>query len=241
MNAVLRKETVDSAWKPLYRVGGYAPWVMIGFILIQILVMFSGEPFPAGVEDWFSLFQRNLVLGLLYFNVLDIFTIPLLGIVMLALSVALRKGNESAAVITAFLTVLGTAVFVAPRADILAASLSLTREYAAATDAVKAEILTASRGVFATGLPTLQTTGFLFIAIAAVILSAVMLRSGVFGKVTAATGILAGILSIADFFIAIFAPAPANALLMIGILVWAAWWIMISRSLLQLGSSLSKD
>ncbi len=240
MNTVVQNRTVDTIWKPLYRVGGYAPWVMIGFILIQILVMFSGEPFPVSVEDWFSLFERNLVLGLLYFNVLDIFTITLLGMVLLALCVALRNGHESAAAIAAFLTVLGTAVFVTPRADILAASLSLSREYSAATDAVKAELLTAGRGVFAMGQPTLQTTGFLFLAAALVVLSAVMLRGGVFGKVTAIAGILAGILAIADFFIAIFAPIPANAVLMIGILVWAAWWIMISRRLLQLGSSLSK-
>lgn len=241
MNAVSHKKTVDSTWKPLYRVGGYAPWVMIGFILIQILVMFSGEPFPASVEDWFSLFQRNLVLGLLYFNALDIFTITLLGLVLLALCAALRHGNESAAAIAAFLTVLGTAVFVTPRAEILAVALSLTREYAAAADAVKAEILAAGRGVFAMGQPTLQTTGFLFIAAAAVILSAVMLRGGVFGKVTAVTGILAGILSVADFFIAIFAPVPANALLMIGILVWVVWWILISRQLLQFESDTSKE
>ncbi len=237
MNAVAQNNRSDSAWKLLYRAGGYAPWVMIGFILIQILVMFSGEPFPAGAADWFSLFERNLVLGLLYFNVLDIFTITLLGLVLLALCVALRKGYSSAVAIAGFLTLLGTAVFVTPRANVLAASVSLTREYSAATDAVKAEILTAARGVFATAQPTLQTTGFLFIAAAVLILSAVMLRGGVFGKVTAATGVLAGLLSGADYFIAIFAPAPANALLMIGILVWAIWWILISIRLLRLGKS----
>ncbi|MBN2083909.1 MAG: hypothetical protein JW748_01705 [Anaerolineales bacterium] len=235
MKTLMQKETVDPAWKPLYRVGGYAPWVMIGLILIQILVMFSGEPYPVSIEDWFSLFQRRLVLGLLYINVLDIFTISLLGVVLLALCVALRKGNESATAIAAFLAVLGTAVFVTPRADILAASLSLTREYAAAMDSVKPEILNAGRGVFAMGLPTLQTTGFLFIAAAVVILSALMLRSGAFGKAAAITGVLAGILAITDYFLAVFAPAPANALLMIGILAWTAWWILIGLKLLRLG------
>ena len=235
MNAVSQKTTGDSAWKPLYRAGGYAPWMMIGFILIQILVMFSGEPFPAGVEDWFSLFERNRILGLLYANVLDIFTITLLGLVLLALCVALRKGYSSAVAIAGFLTLLGTAVFVTPRANVLAASVSLAREYSAATAAVRVEILTAARGVFAMAQPTLQTTGFLFIAAAVLILSAVMLRGGSFGKVTPATGVLAGLLSAADYFLAIFAPAPANALLMIGILVWAVWWILISRKLLRLG------
>ena len=155
MNTVAQKKPGDSPWKILYRVGGYAPWVMIGFILIQILVMLSGEPFPAGTADWFSLFERNLLLGLLYFNVLDIFTITLLGLVLLALCVALRKGNESAAAIAGFLAVLGTAVFVTPRANVLAASVSLAREYASAADAVKAEILTAARGVIAMAQPTL--------------------------------------------------------------------------------------
>jgi hypothetical protein len=240
MNAVMEKETGDSAWKTLYRAGGYAPWVMIGLILTQILVMLSGEPYPASIEGWFLLLDRMPVLGLLYLNVLDIFTITLLGIVLLALCVALRKGNESAAAIAAFLAVLGTVVFVTPRADILAAALSLTREYSAAATAVKPEILNAGRGIFAMALPTLQTTGFLFIAAAVVILSGVMLRGGTFGKAAAVTGILAGILTIADYFTAIFAPAPANALLMPGILVWAVWWILISRRLLKLGSGSSR-
>ena len=85
------------------------------------------------------------------------------------------------------------------------------------------------------GLPTPQTTGFLFVAVAVLILSAVMLQGRAFGKVTAVAGLLAGILAIADFFLAIFAPVAANLLLMIGSLIWAVCWIMISRRLLHLG------
>jgi hypothetical protein len=235
MNTVPQNKPGDSAWKALYRAGGFAPWVMIGLILIQILAMFSGEPFPAGVADWYSLFQRNLGLGLLYFNVLDIFTITLLGLILMAVCAALWNGNESASAIAAFLAVLGTAVFVAPRANILAAALSLAREYAGAGAAARAELLAAGRAVFAMGQPTLQTTGFLFIAMAVLILSARMLSSPKFGKAAAYSGILAGILSAADYFLGIFDPATANALLMVGILVWVAWWVLIGIKLLRLG------
>jgi hypothetical protein len=85
------------------------------------------------------------------------------------------------------------------------------------------------------GQPTLQTTGFLFIAMAVLILSARMLSSPKFGKAAAYSGILAGILSAADYFLGIFDPATANALLMVGILVWVAWWVLIGIMLLRLG------
>jgi hypothetical protein len=227
----------DYAWRTLYRIGGVAPWVILGCFLVQILVMASGEPFPATSEDWLSLLHRNRVLGLLYFNVLDIFSIPLMGPILLALCIALRKGRESLMLVAAFLGTLGIAVFVTPRAGILTAGISLSDRYtAAATEGLREQILTAGDGIFAMGQAAPQTTGFFFIALAVLILSWVMLRSPVFGKAAAATGILAAFITAADYFLAIFAPAPANALLLVAILAWTAWWILISRKLLRLAA-----
>jgi hypothetical protein len=238
MKNTMQNHSGDAVWKPLYRIGGYAPWVILGCFLLQILVMFSGEPFPSATEDWFSLLDRNRILGLLYFNVLDIFSIPLMGPMLLALCIALRKGRESLMAVAAFLSVLGIAVFVSPRAEILAAGISLSDRYAAAaSDGARDRILTSGEGLFAIGQAALQTTGFLFIASAVLILSWVMLRNTAFGKAAAWTGIFAGFITIADYFLAVFAPASANALLMFGILIWAAWWILISRRLLQLGTN----
>ena len=105
---------------------------MIGFILIQILVMSSGELFPVGVEESSSLFLRTPIFGLLYFNTLDIFAFTRLGLILLAICVALRNGRESTVDIAAFLAVIGTAVFISERVIILAAAISLDTKSAAA-------------------------------------------------------------------------------------------------------------
>jgi hypothetical protein len=234
-------ETADSNWKSLYRIGGVAPLIALAFYLTQMLVIVFGEAYPATIEDWFSLFQRSKVLGLLYLNALDVFSIAFLGTMFLALYVALRRGNESYMVIAAFLAFIGVAVFVAPRAEMVSATLSLSDQYAAATTEVhKAQILATGRAMNALGQATPQTIGFLFMAVAGLIISVVMLRSRVFNKATAYLGILAGVVTSADHICIVIAPSIAGILMPVDGLLWLVWWILVSRGLFQLGKRTSK-
>ena len=105
---------------------------MIGFILIQILVIFSGELFPVGVEDCSTLFLCTPIFGLLYFYPLDIFTFTRFGLILLAICIAVRSGRETTVDIAVFLAVIGTAVFLSVRVIILAAAISLDAQSAAA-------------------------------------------------------------------------------------------------------------
>jgi hypothetical protein len=89
-------DVADSNWKSLYRIGGVAPLIALAFYLTQMLVIAFGEAYPATIEDWFSLFQRSKVLGLLYLNALDVFSIAFLGTMFLALySVRLSRSVVS--------------------------------------------------------------------------------------------------------------------------------------------------
>ncbi len=225
----------DAAWKSLYRVGAVAPLIALAFYVIQIVAIILGGPYPTGITDWLSLFQRSKVLGLLYLNALDVFSIAILGLMFLALYVALRQTNESYMAIAAFFALLGIAVFVASRADVVSASLSLSDQYAAATEAHRAQILVAWRATAAPVCATIQTTGFLFTAAAGLIISAVMLRSKVFGKATAYVGILAGAVTFADYACIVVAPAVANILMPVAGLLWLVWWVLVSRGLFRLG------
>jgi len=233
-------ETADSNWKSLYRIGGVAPLIALAFYLTQMLVTI-GEAHPATVEDWFSLFQRSKVLGLLYLNALDVFSIAILGTMFLALYVALKRTNESYMAIAAFFALLGIAVFVSLRADAVSASLSLSGQYAAATtEAHRAQILAAGQAMTAPVRATPQTIGFLFIAVASLIISIVMLRSKVFNTATAYLGILAGIVTFADHMCVVVAPSIAGILMPIDGLLWLIWWILASRGLFRLGKCTSK-
>jgi hypothetical protein len=240
MNQVNSIDMENSAWKTLYRIGGIAPLVALGFYLVQIFILIFGEPFPSTAEGWFSLLQRSKPLGLLYLNALDIFSIAFLGTMFLALYIVLRRVHESYMAIAAFFAFLGTSVFVAPRVAMLSL-LPLSDQYAAAaTDAQRSQILSAAQALGSLGMPTPQTIGFLFMAIAVIIISAVMLRSNIFGKATAFAGILASVITFADDLSMVIAPSMAAVLMPVSGLLWILWWILISRRLLKLGSGTSE-
>jgi hypothetical protein len=235
-------KTRDPAWKSLYRVGGTAPLIALVFYLTQMLVIIFGEQYPATVEDWFSLFQHNKILGLLYINALDIFSIAFLGTMFLALYIALRRNNESYMAIAAVIAFLGIAVFVTPRVVMVSATLSLSDQHAAATTEIhRSQLLAAGQAIDALGRATPQNIGFLFMAIAGLIISVVILQGKTFSKVTAYVGILAGIVTFADHTCIIVAPLIAGILMPIDGLLWLVWWMMISRGLFQLAKGTSKE
>ncbi len=81
----------NAKWKTLYRAGALAPLIALVLYSSQFILLFFGEPFPATVAGWFALAQRNRLLALWYLNALDIVSFALLGIMFLALYVALRR------------------------------------------------------------------------------------------------------------------------------------------------------
>jgi hypothetical protein len=230
-------EATPHAWKGLYTAGGTAPLIALLFYLTEFAVIIlgnlSGVPFPSATEGWFSLLQRSKLLGLLYLNAPDILSIALLGVMFLALYVALRGVRPSAMLIAAYFAFLGIATFVAPRVAMLSV-LPLSERYAAATsDAIRSQLLAAGEALGSLGTATPQTVGFLFIAVATLIISVVMLRSDLFGRTTPYVGISAAILTFALDLTGVIAPAIAAPLLGLAGLLWVAWWILIARGLLQ--------
>lgn len=229
-------EPAHSNWKSLYRLGGVAPLVTIVFYLTQVLIMITGrEPYPVTTQDWFLLFQHRKILALFYINALDSFSIAILGVMFLALYIALRQANQSYMLIATFFALIGIPVFIVPRVATLAV-IPLSEQYAAAAgEAQRSQLLAAGDALGALGTATTQTIGFFFIAVAVLIISLIMLRSTTFGKLTAYLGILASVITFIDDLSTIIAPSIADILLGIGGLIWIIWWILISRRLLQLG------
>jgi hypothetical protein len=230
-----------AGWRGLYRAGGTAPLVASVFYLSQFLIFFSGEAYPTTPQGWFDLFQRNRILGLFFLNALDIISVSLLGVMFLALYVALRRTYPSSMAIGAFFAFLGIAVFVSARANMVAATLSLSETYATVTtEAQRSQLVAAGWAIQAPGRATPETIGFLFIAVAGMIASTVMLRSGTFSRLAAYVGISAGMMTLANDVSVVVAPSVAAVLMPINGLLWLVWWLMMSRGLLRLGRSASK-
>ena len=224
----------DSIWKSLYRMGAIAPLITIAVYIIQILATL-GAPYPETMDEWFTMFQHSKILGLLYLNAFDIFSIAILGVMFMALYIALRNFNPSWMSIAAFFVFLGIAIFVSSRGDMVTATLNLSEQYAAVTNETQQiKILAAGQAMHAITEATIETIGFLFIAVSSLIISIVMLQSDTFNKITAYVGILGCIVTVIDQVFLVISPSIAIILLPINGMLWLIWWLMVSHGLFRL-------
>src|SRR5687768_13094876 len=82
--------TPEEAWKPLYRTGAWAAIAVLVLVPFQMLVFVAWPP-PETAEGWFRLFERNVVVGLLDMDLLLIVDQVLIGVMFLAIAVALWR------------------------------------------------------------------------------------------------------------------------------------------------------
>jgi hypothetical protein len=114
--------------------------------------------------------------------------------------------------------------------------LSLSGQYAVATDAERSSLIGAGQALMATSIGTGFNVGYVFGAIASLLIAAVMLRSSVFSKATAYVGLLMGVLMVI--------PATVGTLgLTLSLLSLAptvVWFIMVALRLFRLSRALGE-
>jgi hypothetical protein len=218
----------ESAWRPLYRIGGAAAFAVLALVPIQ-LVVFVVWPLPTTVTGWFALFQSNALVGLLSLDLLLVVDWVLLGVVLLALSVALRRVHPSFVAIAVTAEVVAVATYFASTVAFEMLTLS-GRHAAATTDAERSLFLAAGQVMVATWQGTAFNVSYVLAAIAALLVSAVMLRGGPFGKATAYSGILYGIFGL----VPPTAGSVGFALSLLSLLPMWTWLFLLGRRLLQL-------
>lgn len=226
--AKLDVETADPYWRWLYRIGGAAALFAAAMIPIQLTVFIIwGQPETA--LGWFTLFEDSKLAGLLAFELLLVISTALGIATTLALYVALRGVNESLMAIALVVGLLEAVAFIMARPAF--EMLYLSERYAAATtDAQRAMFLGAGEAMLATFNGTAFHLSINFFSIYFLIVSIVMLRSHIFGRVIAYLGILAAL-----FNWALYVPQIGIFLSILSIVpFWAIWLILVARKLLQL-------
>jgi hypothetical protein len=237
----IRIQTTGTKWSTLYRAGAVAPLIALVLYSSQFIILILGDPFPTTVESWFALLQRNKLLGLWYLNALDIVSFALLGIMFLALYVALRHVRPCWMLIATYFALLGVVVFIVPRVLTLSV-LPLSGLHAAATtEAQRTMYLTAGETLSYVSTATPQTLGFLFMAVAGLIISIVILRGQFFGRGVGYVGIVGFVVTLANYTSWIVAPSIAAILMPINGLLWLLWWLMISVGLFKLAKATSNQ
>ena len=229
MNQVTENEFSDSDWKNLYRIGGVAALLMFVLTLVQSFIFITNPP-PSTVIDYFALFKKNQILGLLDLDLLLIVINILLILIYLALYVALRRFNKSHMTIALTIGLVGTTLFFASR-EATFGMLSLSSQYAATTtDTERAMLLAAGQTLLTVYNGTAFNLSYIFGGVAILIFSVVMLQSNVFNKATAYVGILMGILMLVP-------PTVGTIGLLLSLLSLVPtliWLIPIARRLFQL-------
>jgi hypothetical protein len=233
--------------KLLFKIGGVAALVAAivfrrnlsaEFELLRSMGAFNNIPArPETVSDWFALLQSHALVGLTLLNVFDIVNYALVGLIFLALYAALRPLDKSLMPIAAVLGLIGVTVYFAGNQAFT--MFSLSGQYAAAaTDAVRAQLLSAGEAVRAVSYNAGYEGGgpyvsLLFVTAAGLLLSLVMLRSRTFGKVTAWFGILANVFGLSYYLVlAVFPPLVALPVSISAVFL-LVWYIMIGVKLLR--------
>ena len=220
-------ETTESAWKPLYRVGGAVALTIVGIMVVQIIVFIASPP-PDTVLGYFTLFHKNGLLGLLSMDLLYVVDNALVILLYLALYAVLRRASPSFMAIALALGLVGIAAYFASNTAF--EMLSLSSQYAAATtDAQRSLLQAAGQAMLAIYQGTAFDVYYILGAAATLIISAVMLRSTIFGKVAAYAGIAAGVLMLI--------PSTAGTLGLYfafgSLLPTAIWLVLIARGLFR--------
>ncbi len=234
MHAVTDANTADPRWKALYTIGGAATVAMLALMPIQIIV-FAAYPPPDTASEFFTLFQKNWLLGLLSLDLLYILNNALLSVIYLALYFALKRSHEALMALALTLGLLGIAAYFPSNTAF--EMLSLSRQFAAATtEAQRTIVLAAGQSMLAIYIGTAFNVYYVLNAVALLIISAVMLRSPVFSRATAYAGLVAGIL--------MTVPSTAGTIGLVFALAslapWALFSVLIARRFFQLGQSLSR-
>jgi len=238
MKQVANAETADSTYQSLYKLGGAAALIVAALILGDVVVL-AIYPQPNTISDWFMLFQRNSIVGLLDSWGLEVPMYFMFIMTFLALYMVLRKANQSLMVIAVTFALLGTGIFLATNNPF--SMLSLSNQYAGATtDAERSTFLAAGQALLSN---TNQRAvggfnmGLFLVSVAGLMVSSVMLQSNSFSRPTAFVGILAHALSLADYLRQALTPSAIVALLVIlpNALFLVIWYVLVGRRLYQLG------
>jgi len=226
-----------SGLRGLCRLGGIAAIILIVYSLATIvqMVMLGGQ--PASAAEAFSLLHNHRIVGLLRLDLPTIVALPLYYLLFLGFYAALRRTDRANAMLATALAFVGvTLVLATPTA---LSMIPLSDKYAAATtDAMRTQILAAGETILATDIwhGTGAILGGVLMQIGAVLICVVMLRGGVFGKVTAILGIAMHGLDLAHIVGGLFVPVAGVALMAIAGPLYPVWLLLVGRRLLKLGA-----
>ena len=222
--------TETTNWTWLFRIAGYAALLMFVIIPVQIIVFLVSPP-PQTVQEYFALFPHNRLLGLLDLDLLlivdNLLSIPL----YLALYIALRRKNESFAMLGTLLGLMSIILYLVSREAAFSLA-TLSDQYVVAASEAQRQILLATGQVLLVSYNgTVFNISYILGALALIILSLVMLRTNLFNKATAYLGLVANLIALG-----LYVPTVGIYISVFSVLFLWIWDLLIALRLLQFGN-----
>lgn len=226
-------KTIDPRWKDLYRIGGIASLLLSGLIAFAVIAYFIWPYSPgfASTEDIFNSLQTDRLGALFSLDVMMLVTAPVDIFLFIALYAALKRINESYALIALVLGLMSITLLIPTKP--LSELVYLSDQYAmAATDAARSQYLAAGEALLAMAGGTAWINFSLFSNISFLLSSVLMLWSKSFSRATATIGIVNSIFAL-GIIIPVF---MIQAILGLGAtLVGTLWFILLGRGFLRMG------
>ena len=227
-------------WKKIYALGAFAVLgtVMVGVAEILITLLPGGMTVSETILDWFALFQNNEFMGLRNLGLLNILFDLLSVPTYFALYAAHRRNNQPLAALSMIVSFLGVSVFLATNRAF--AMFNLSQQFTLATTVEQKKLLAAAgQAMLVVGESHTPGTflAFFLSESAGLLMSIVMLKGRIFGKVNSYAGLLGfGTLLIFEFSSS-FVPALQNTVMvfaMVGGIASMGWGLLTARRMIKL-------
>jgi len=250
MNHTVVNGIPGASWKWIYKLGAVAALIAMLANLLDVLLGFGGtEMVTYGTKsaiEWFSVYQDSWLRGVYALGILNIFYMIAMLPVYFALFGAHFEKQAVAAALTIVIFLTAMSIYISNNAAI--PLLVLSGKYSlAATDLQRTTLVAAGEAVLSRGEDfTAGSFIPLFLGgLAAICISIIMLRGGIFGKVNAWIG-LVGFTFLSLFtIIATFVPALYTfafyVLGSLGGILALTWFALVARRLFQLGRKGQRD
>ncbi len=187
-------DPAESGWNGLYRIAGVGALLAVGFMLLDVVLSFTGGDVGVGemsAVDWFAHFHSNWFVGLRNLGIFNVINPLLVLPLYLALYHLHRKAFPAHAALALSLFLLGTGIYVANNQAL--AMLTLSHQYeAAATEAQRALLAAAGTVILAQAEDfTPGSFAGLFVSNAGTILMiTLMLRGRIFSRWISLAGLV---------------------------------------------------
>lgn len=229
------KTEIDSRWKLLFYIAGYAAIYMIVLIPVQSFLFILSPP-PDTVLGFYELFQHNIFIGFVHLDLLLTIDYVLILFIYFALFIVLIRREKTLSLIAIVLGCLSITLYIVSR-EATFSMLTLSNEYfSAETEVERSAILAAGKTLLTMYNGSSFDISYILGGITMMFFSIAMLKDNAFERRIPVTGLIMSIMMLV--------PPTVGELgiwiSMISLIPTIIWLVFISIWLFRTAKSLAK-